>query len=203
MWTAPRFSLAAACAAALLCMAAHASGEGSTTLFEMPNEAVSDKMNAAAALWRSGDDPCLRRAIDALTQQCGSMSDDVRRRLAVALSNCHLNASGLTTRPCTPDMTLLECTQSLSDVAFTTYTAFFTHADVICYFVKSELWRARTQETVHALYRSARDTTRALSSNLEAQVNKRMRRPAAACVLRSTRGARCAGRDARAAAPVP
>lgn len=140
-----------------------------TTVYEIPSEGVADRLESISRLWRSGDDPCLRRAIEQLTHQCGDMTDDVRRKLAVQLSNCHLNASGMATAPCSLDMTLLQCTSSLSDVAFTTYTTFFTHADVICFFVKSELWRARTQDTVQALYTSARDTTRALSSNLAAQ----------------------------------
>lgn len=73
------------------------------------------------------------------------------RQLAVAFANCHLEASGKATYQCEPSHTVQQCTSGMSDVAFTTYTEFFTHADNLCHFLQSEMWQERTEQTVNAL----------------------------------------------------
>lgn len=62
-------------------------------------------------------------------QECKSLGEDERARLALALARCFLlRSSGVVPPPaCPPSRSVKECTAGLDDRAFHTYTQFYTN----------------------------------------------------------------------------
>uniref|UniRef100_UPI00398E32AD uncharacterized protein n=1 Tax=Pristiophorus japonicus TaxID=55135 RepID=UPI00398E32AD len=101
-----------------------------------------------------GAAPCWARALRRAEQGpgCGQLQEgERRRRLALELALCHLESSGKSFPPCTESSSILECTQDMDAVAFGAYTAFFTHAQSICYYLQSETWQQQTEDTINRL----------------------------------------------------
>ena len=85
-------------------------------------------------------------------------------RLAIALTNCQLAASNLTTYNCSDEMSIAECTkpmatESVNSVAYKAYTIYAAHADSLCFYLQSEEFSSRTERSVNALYASTMDAT--------------------------------------------
>eukprot|EP00742_Colponemidia_sp_Colp-10_P006122 GILJ01006550.1.p1 GENE.GILJ01006550.1~~GILJ01006550.1.p1 ORF type:complete len:525 (-),score=79.49 GILJ01006550.1:180-1712(-) len=112
--------------------------------------------------------PCWKAALQELASSCRSMTDDDKRKLALALNNCHLEASGRERSLCTAEMSVLECTQGLPDTNFVTYTQFFNHADSICYYLQSSLWQQQTEHTINRLSSTADGVSEKLDQSLMA-----------------------------------
>ena len=113
------------------------------------------------------DSECWKSAVARLNATCKLLSDVEQSKLAVEFANCHLEKSGRTTYPCTDDMSVKECTLDMDSVAFQTYTEFFTHTTHICYFLQSELWQERTENTVARLSHTSDQVASKLEESLE------------------------------------
>eukprot|EP01112_Ceratiomyxa_fruticulosa_P003752 TRINITY_DN14065_c0_g1_i1.p1 TRINITY_DN14065_c0_g1~~TRINITY_DN14065_c0_g1_i1.p1 ORF type:complete len:388 (-),score=64.58 TRINITY_DN14065_c0_g1_i1:171-1334(-) len=100
---------------------------------------------------------CWRNAIESLERGCRTMQakEDERNRFAVRLANCHLESSGMQTYSCTSEMSILECTRDMNQIAFATYTDFFVITDSICFYLQSDLFQKKTEDTINALHSSA------------------------------------------------
>lgn len=96
---------------------------------------------------------CWSKALEDLHTSCKSMAEDDQRRLALSFTNCHFQASERVTYPCPIESTIAECTSSsrMDDAAFQVYTEFFTHTSNICFFLQSELWQTKTENTINRL----------------------------------------------------
>eukprot|EP01132_Coremiostelium_polycephalum_P004337 gene4337-5428_t len=89
--------------------------------------------------------------MDILSKGCKSMDDDQRSRLAIKLASCHLEKSGFETYRCTNDMSIRECTSKMDQIAFVTYTNFYISTENICYYLQSEVFQLKTEDTVNKL----------------------------------------------------
>ena len=116
---------------------------------------------------RSQDFPCWERALSQVNSSCKNLSDTQMRKLAVTFANCHLLLSGRTTYTCDESMTVAECTGKMDDVAFDTYTEFFTHVIHICFFIHNELWQEKTENIILQLSRTSSETVKKLVMSLE------------------------------------
>lgn len=82
-----------------------------------------------------------------------TLSDEGRYRLAIALANCHLSASGLKEIPCDNTMLVEDCTRKIPNIelAFSTYTTFFAHIDSLCFYMKKDNFHQSTADAINAL----------------------------------------------------
>lgn len=110
---------------------------------------------------------CWKEAVSRLNSTCRKLIDDEQRKLAVAFANCHLAKSGRQVYPCDDTMTIQECTGTMDDVSFQTYTEFFTHTGHICYFLQNELWQEKTDKTISRLSETSSETVDKLEQALE------------------------------------
>ncbi|KAL9649673.1 hypothetical protein ABK040_003350 [Willaertia magna] len=110
--------------------------------------------------------PCWKEQITTLLKDCQELKQNElkRTKLAIHLTNCHLQKSGLSTYKCTNEMSIKECTKDMisSTIAFNTYTEFTTHVDNICYFIQSEL----IDENLNLLIRNLLNESLQLSQDL-------------------------------------
>ena len=97
--------------------------------------------------------PCWRLALAELNSTCKALTEENQSRLALAFSNCHWERSGRETYPCPADASFKECTckERMGDSAFLVYTQFFTHTSSMCYYLQSQLWQDKTENTVNLL----------------------------------------------------
>ena len=114
-------------------------------------------------------DACYSNAVDSLQLHCGKrLDEDTRSRLAIHLTNCHLSASNLSTYACPSSTPVAECTRPMVDspssIAFNVYTSFVTHADSLCFFLRSSAFEQRAETAVSTLYTSSRDATAKLAA---------------------------------------
>lgn len=116
---------------------------------------------------KSDENPCWKEAVSELNSTCKKLTDGQQSRLAVAFANCHLGKSGRQTYPCDDTMTVRSCTQNMDAVAFQTYTEFFTHTGHICYFLQSQLWQERAENTIFQLSETSSETVFKLQRSLE------------------------------------
>lgn len=98
---------------------------------------------------------CWQGPVQELEQGCSGMNSEERGKLAVLLSSCHLSRSGKRFYPCSREMTLHECTQSMDVEGFNVYTQFSIHIDNICYYLESEYYQNRLERTINDLHKSA------------------------------------------------
>lgn len=94
---------------------------------------------------------CWLNAMESLHVGCRALTDDVQARLGLSFTNCYLEKMGLTTYPCPLSDTIKECVKGMNDRSFQAYTNFFTHTQSVCFFLSSQLWQRRTQETIGKL----------------------------------------------------
>ena len=94
---------------------------------------------------------CWKGAVERLKDDCADLSDDSQTRLALELTNCHLQKLGRTLYPCLETDLLWNCTKDMDDNAFNALTTFTAHTSNVCFFLASQLWQERTQRTVNAL----------------------------------------------------
>ncbi|PIK52669.1 hypothetical protein BSL78_10436 [Apostichopus japonicus] len=101
---------------------------------------------------------CWTTALTKVTEGCKKLTDDEQSRMALALTNCHLEKAGFTTLyPCSEDQSTSSCLSPMqTDIAaFNAYTEFFTHSQNICFFLQSQVWHEKTEETVSKLAKSS------------------------------------------------
>ncbi|KAM3912480.1 uncharacterized protein RB166_020936 [Leptodactylus fuscus] len=117
---------------------------------------------------RYGD--CWRRALERVDVGCKQLNEEEQSRIALAFTHCHLQRSGRDFPVCTEQSTVRECTHGMDTVAFNAYTAFFTHAHSICYYLQNELWQEKTQDIILRLTANSDSVAKQLeTTNLMAE----------------------------------
>ncbi|XP_078597051.1 uncharacterized protein LOC144873511 isoform X1 [Branchiostoma floridae x Branchiostoma japonicum] len=127
-----------------------------TTLnFEVNSGDAEKGRTQLAEIRKRSEDPrygrCWTTALARVESGCKSLTDDQQSRMAIAFANCHLAKSGKRDYECKPGQTIQECTQDMDDLAFSTYTEFFTHTQNICFFLQNQVWQENTERTVSML----------------------------------------------------
>lgn len=144
----------------------------SASAFEMPSKdkykAGEKSLEDFQAKARHSD--CWKRAIENLEVGCKKLTDIEQSYLAVDFTNCHLKKSGKTTYNCSRDKSIEECTSSMDDLAFNAYTTFFTHTTNICYYLQSQAWQEKTEDTVSKLSKTSEEVAGQLESSLKNQL---------------------------------
>ena len=80
---------------------------------------------------------------DSSSLGCASLGALGTRRLALALSACHLEVSGRSVPPpCAAESPLDACARALPAEAFASYSAYALHAENLCFFLEAGAWRA-------------------------------------------------------------
>ncbi|KAM9969479.1 hypothetical protein ACTFIR_001314 [Dictyostelium discoideum] len=101
---------------------------------------------------------CLEECMEILSNGCKDMDDLSKSRLAVKLTNCHLAKSGHKQYPCRFDMSIQDCTSTMDQMAFSTYTNFYISTENICYYLSQELFQQRTEQSINNLVSSTHKT---------------------------------------------
>ena len=115
---------------------------------------------------------CWLKSVEKLKSGCSKMGDMEQSILALQFANCHLEKSGLNTYHCYNKETFKDCTRQMGtkdNVAFQTYTEFYTHVTDICYYLQSEIWREKTENTIGLLSKTSQDTAEKLTKSLDKQ----------------------------------
>lgn len=115
--------------------------------------------------------PCWKNAVSKIETSCKDLRDIEQSFLAIAFTNCHLEKSGRATYPCerSKGTTVKECTKDMDDSTFSTYTTFFTHTSNMCFFLSSQAWQERTENTITELSRTSEDVANQLEESVEKQ----------------------------------
>eukprot|EP01080_Neovahlkampfia_damariscottae_P009318 gene9318-1406_t len=102
---------------------------------------------------------CWKNALLTLKGGCKELqdTDELRGKIAVLFTNCHLMKSGIEPYKCTSEMSLRQCTSSMvtSSIAFQVYTQFTTHVENVCYLIQSELFNKQTEENIQNLSKNS------------------------------------------------
>ncbi|EFC50647.1 predicted protein [Naegleria gruberi] len=118
---------------------------------------------------------CWKVAVDSMTRSCKEIKtrEEIRSKLAIQLTNCHLAKSGLKTFECTEMMTVEECTKDMisSPIAFNAYTEFSTHVDQICFYIKSESFQEESERLVEQLVNETENSLREIENLKEQSMN--------------------------------
>lgn len=116
--------------------------------------------------------PCWSNVVLQLKQTCAEMNDIEQSILAMKFANCHLEKSDINTHGCTNKETFKACTNLMKKedpTSFLVYTEFFTHVTDICYYLQSDLWRKRTEQTILKLSSATEETVDKLQISLSNQ----------------------------------
>lgn len=131
-------------------------------------DAGKSKLEEFTAHAKSSD--CWRKAVQGIEKRCKSLGDIEQSYLAIDFTNCHMSKSGRKIYSCSREtQSIDQCTGSMDDTTYLTYTTFFTHAANICFYVKSEIWQQRTEETISKLSRTSQDVAEQLEESAERQ----------------------------------
>ncbi|CBN75731.1 conserved unknown protein [Ectocarpus siliculosus] len=117
------------------------------------------------------DSACWRQAAVSIDADCETMAHARKQRLAVQLSNCHLQDSGRKPIECTPRDSDESCVKKLGDdnAAFQSYTTFFHHVNAICHHLRHTVWQEQTEGLVRGLTASSLATFDRAEQSLEKQ----------------------------------
>ncbi|KAK9888161.1 hypothetical protein WA026_000430 [Henosepilachna vigintioctopunctata] len=91
--------------------------------------------------------PCWKSALETVDEGCRELSEETQSDIALSLSNCFLEMSGLETYHCDTDKkqnVRQICISAMTDRAFNVYTEFYTHTLNMCWFLRGQIW----QETI-------------------------------------------------------
>ena len=123
--------------------------EGQKAMAQYTERAAAESQGALQRL--AGKRGCWTSAVATLTAECGRLDDDGARRLALAIANCQLEASGERTYPCAPAKAFKDCTRGMSEKAWTSYSAAQGQATAICFYLTAERFAAESQDSVNRL----------------------------------------------------
>ena len=113
---------------------------------------------------------CWKKAVAGMEKRCKNIGDIEQSYLAIEFTNCHLSKSGRKLYSCSRDtQSIEECTGKMDDTTYLAYTTFFTHTANICFYVKSELWQQRTEDTISRLSRTSKDVAAQLEDSSQKQ----------------------------------
>ncbi|XP_002131539.2 uncharacterized protein LOC100176859 [Ciona intestinalis] len=112
---------------------------------------------------------CWTDALQQLKDGCRNLSDEMQRRIAYAFARCHLQSAGRKIPVCESDQDMADCTSDavLEDVAFNTYTEFFTHSQQICFHLQSQVWHEATENTISQLADNSAQVAATLETSSE------------------------------------
>ena len=113
---------------------------------------------------------CWRKAVEGIEKRCKSLGDIEQSYLAIGFTNCHMSKLGRKILWCSRETQSIEqCTGSIDDTTYFACTTFFTHTANICFYVNSEMWQQRTEETISKLSRTSQDVVEQLEESAERQ----------------------------------
>ncbi|EDO49811.1 predicted protein [Nematostella vectensis] len=140
--------------------------------FELPtNERIKDGERSLQEFEaKARHSKCWKDAVANLHTSCKKMSDIEQSYLAVDFANCHLKKSGRKTYNCSRDRSIEDCTGNMDETAFSTYTHFFTHTTNICFYLQSQAWQEKTEDTISKLSSTSDHVVEQLESSLDNQV---------------------------------
>ena len=72
---------------------------------------------------------CYSRALDQVGNECKTLNQSSKSRLAMLLTGCHLKQLGQKFSPCQEQMSLKQCADSLDDRGYSTYLKFLAEVD--------------------------------------------------------------------------
>ncbi|XP_035512750.1 uncharacterized protein LOC118324488, partial [Morone saxatilis] len=107
---------------------------------------------------------CWTRALEELDTRCRDLTSESQSRIALGFTLCHLSSSGRNIPSCPEGSEVSRCTGGMDDVAFNTFTEFFTHTHSICHFLQSEAWQNRAENAMHRLTESSAGVAEQLQS---------------------------------------
>jgi len=114
---------------------------------------------------------CWKKAVEGIEKRCKNLGDIEQSYLAIDFTNCHLSKSGRRIYACSREtQSIEECTGKMDDTTYLAYTTFFTHTANICFYVKSELWQQRTEDTIAKLSRTSLDVAAQLEDSAQKQL---------------------------------
>lgn len=73
----------------------------------------------------------------------------------MSFASCFLIKAGKPPFHCPPDVPVASCLKNADDQSFGAYTAFYTHSQDMCFFLRSHAWRAETGLLVNKLTHSS------------------------------------------------
>jgi len=140
--------------------------------FEIPSE---DKYKAGEKSLQdfqanAKNSECWRKAIENLKIGCKKLTDVEQSYLAVDFTNCHLQKSGRKTYNCSRERSIQDCTRNMDDLAFNAYTTFFTHTTNICFYLQSQAWQERTENTISKLSKTSEEVADQLEHSMKNQL---------------------------------
>jgi len=136
--------------------------EGQKALAQYTERAAAEAPGALQRL--AGKRGCWTSAVEALRADCGRLDDDGARRLALALANCQLEASGERTYPCAATKSFKDCTRGMSEKAWTSYSAAQSQANAICFYLSAERFMAESEDSVNRLQEASAAATGAMDA---------------------------------------
>ncbi|MBN3277486.1 BMBL protein, partial [Polyodon spathula] len=131
-----------------------ANTHGETPPFEMTT--ADDRFLAEAKqLELSPLDSCHYKVIAQLKSSCSGLSEEEIAKLGVVLFNCQAEVEGRKTYPCTPEMTIKECTEPMDADTWNAYHIVSNRARSVCYTTRQQHFKRRTEVTVNSLVATA------------------------------------------------
>lgn len=141
--------------------------------FELMNkdriEAGKSKLEEFMINARRSD--CWQKAVEGIEKRCKNLGDVEQSYLAIEFTNCHLSKSGRKIYSCSREtQSIEECTGKMDDTTYLAYTTFFTHTANICFYVKSELWQNKMENTISKLSVTSQDVASQLEDSAQKQL---------------------------------
>ncbi|XP_058879425.1 protein brambleberry-like [Acipenser ruthenus] len=131
-----------------------ANTHGETPPFEMTT--ADDRFLAEAKqLELSPLDSCHYKVIAQLKSSCSGLSEEEIAKLGVVLFNCQAEVEGRKTYPCTPEMTIKECTEPMDADTWNAYHIVSNRARSVCYTTRQQHFKRRAEMTVNSLVATA------------------------------------------------
>ena len=118
--------------------------------------------------------PCWTQALEDVEHGCKELTDDMQHYLSLKFTNCFLLKTGRTNYPCDGPEDVTQCTRDMTPEAYNVYTEFFTHTQNICFFLQSQVWQQKTEDTVNRLKDSSETVAQQIehSSAIQAELIK-------------------------------
>lgn len=147
----------------------HEKGDGFELINKERIQAGKSKLEEFTNNARRSD--CWKKAVEGTEKRCKNLGDVEQSYLAIDFTNCHLLKSGRKIYSCSREIqSIEECTGKMDDTTYLTYTTFFTHTANICFYVKSELWQQRTEDTISKLSKTSQDVAAQLEDSAQKQM---------------------------------
>ena len=106
------------------------------------------------------------------TFDCSKLPSELHTKLALRLTFCHLNTTGIDANEiCWFPQLHQECLKNLTknSFAYLTYTNFLPHIQSLCYSIETKRWHRQTQTTIDQLYRHSNQIESETKNLLEYQ----------------------------------